>query len=327
MTQPAEPTPDAVSDEAIEWYVLMRSGVAGERERRRFAEWLAADPRHAHAYAEAGRLWAQMCSAARQGDRTRIAPRRMGWSRRMPLGIAAAALLAAVVVLHGGHPLDAWLSDHHSGVGEQREVSLPDGTAVLLDTDSAISLDFGKTERRVRLDRGRALFTATADPGRPFEVRTATLIARALGTVFEVSATSDEETRVAVMEHAVEVRDLEGGDAVHHGRSLAMVEAGQQLRVGARAAIGAPEPADLEVAGAWRRQKLIVKDQPLAQIIAEIDRYRPGQIMIPDPGLRARRITGVFPLNDPDGALHAIEQALELRVVETVPWLVFLLPA
>ncbi|MGH8650772.1 MAG: FecR family protein [Gammaproteobacteria bacterium] len=88
--------------------------------------------------------------------------------------------------------------------------------------------------------------------------------------------------------------------------------------------LGAPEPINLPETSAWQRRKLFFKDRPLARVVAEIDRYRAGAILITDPELKDLRVSGIFPLDDPDGALEAVHKALDLDLTRISPWLVLL---
>ncbi len=326
MSEP--PEPKALSDEAIEWLVLLRSGRVSAAERRRFAEWRARSPRHAEAFADAERLYDLMREAATgewPAERGRSGRSKSGrsvlallWRPRVAAGFLAALLVASV--LHRLHLTDPWLSDYHTGTGEQRPIALNDGSTLLLNTDTAVSIRFGATARRVRLLHGQALFTVALDPKRPFEVEAGNVIVQALGTVFEVYE-QEGEVAVTVVDHAVAI-GLAAEPSKAHARPYSRLAAGLHLRYRPDLGFGAARAVDVRAASAWRRRKLIVKDETLEAVLGELDRYRPGMIRIVDPALKARRITGVFPLDDPDGALKALQGALELATTRLTPWLV-----
>ncbi|MGQ0591143.1 MAG: FecR family protein [Gammaproteobacteria bacterium] len=325
MSEPPKPDPKALSDEAIEWLVLLRSGRAGAAERLRFAEWRARSPEHHRAFEDAERLFGLMCEAAAgewpaERARSRRSVLAALWRPRLAAGLLTAFLLAAA--LHVLHLTDPWLSDYHTGTGEQRSIALADGSALLLNTDTAVSLIVPPEARRVRLEHGQALFTVAPDPRRPFEVEAGDLVVQALGTVFEVYE-HQGEVAVTVLEHAVEIGLAANPEKAPVGNSPhARLVAGERLRYHPDAGFGAMQAVDVRAASAWQRRKLIVKDQALEGVLSELDRYRPGMIQIVDPALRARRITGVFPLDDPDGALKAIQRALGLGTTQLTPWLV-----
>ena len=91
--------------------------------------------------------------------------------------------------------------------------------------------------------------------------------------------------------------------------------------------LGDVRPFDAEAETAWRRGKLIFEDRPLAQVVADVNRYRAGRIEVMDKKLLSMRVSGVFDVGAPDRALEAIRQTLPVRVVSLTSYLVLLLPA
>lgn len=324
-TEPSRP------EEAIAWFVRLRSDEATAEERRRFAEWRAADPENERAYADIERLWddigevlPRIAGALDPRARRTAGPTpaaRPRYFRRA--AFAAMALTALAVLLHVLHLTDPWLSDHYTATGDQREIRLADGSTVLLNTDSALSLANTARTRRIVLDRGQARFTVAPDPEHPFEVVAGAATVRALGTVFEVYRVNEAETRVIVQEHAVELRvdgtATTGGDA-----AVREIAAGQAIAYRAGQPLGQPEAVDLAYATAWQGRRLLLNDRPLAEAIGELNRYRHGAIVITDDLIADLRVTGVFPLDDPDGALRAIETGLRLKTTRLSPLLVLL---
>ncbi|MGH8570877.1 MAG: FecR family protein, partial [Gammaproteobacteria bacterium] len=327
---PREPKP---SEAAIVWFVRLRSGEATEEDRRRFAAWRTANPENHRAYAEIERLWGEIrevLPGLAEGGGTlasatnRSPSLRQTYRRHGRLAACAAILLVTLAaLLHALHFTDPWLSDYHTASGEQRRVRLADGSTVLLNTDTALSLADTATTRRVVLDRGQARFTVAPDPRRPFEVVAGTVTVRALGTVFEVYRVSGVETRVMVQERAVEIR-LDGTTGAGAKTARREIAAGQAMAYRAGEPLGRPQAVDLARATAWQSGRLLLNDQRLAEAIAELNRYRRGAILITDGLLASLRVTGVFPLNDPEEALHAIETGLGLRTTRLSPWIVLL---
>lgn len=319
------------SEEAIAWFVRLRSGDATPEERRRFAAWQTASPENHRAYAEIERLWGEIrevlpgvaggaLASARIGPSPlRQAYRRYGWLA----GLAASVLVALAALLHALHVTDPWLSDYYTASGEQREIRLADDSTVLLNTDTALSLADTATTRRAVLDRGQARFTVAPDPERPFEVVAGVATVRAVGTVFEVYRVTEAQIRIIVQEHGVELR-LDGTAAAGAKTTVRKIAAGQAIAYRAGEPLGRPETVDLARATAWQSQRLMVNDQRLAEAIAELNRYRRGTIFITDDLLENLRVTGVFPLDDPEGALQAIETGLGFRTTRLSPWVVLL---
>ena len=318
------------SEEAIAWFVRLRSGEVTAEERRRCAEWRAADPQNERTYAEIERLWDEIGEVLPRRAGALLGARRTagptGAPRRRTLWrgvLAAGALTALAVLLHVLHLTDPWLSDHYTATGEQREIRLADGSTVLLNTDSALSLASTATARRIVLDRGQARFTVAPDPEHPFEVVAGAATVRALGTVFEVYRVNEAETRVIVQADAVELR-VDGTAGTGGDTAVREIAAGQALAYRAGRPLGQPEAVDLAYATAWQGRRLLLNDRPLTEAIGELNRYRHGTILITDDLIAGLPITGVFPLDDPEGALRAIETGLRLKTTRLSPLLVLL---
>jgi transmembrane sensor len=231
----------------------------------------------------------------------------------------AAVFALSATILHVTGFSDRWLSDYYTAAGEQKTVVLADGSRVLLDTDTALTVALDETGRHITLQRGHALFSVAKDTARPFEVTTGTAVVIALGTVFEVEE-EHHATRVTVEEHAVGIKGLHDKDYAPSAR----IHAGQQARYHPETGLEGPVKVDLQQISAWQRGKLIFKNQPLAQVIAELDRYYPGRMVIIDRKLRDLRVTGVFPANDPNGVLKLIADILPVNITHVTPWLTLL---
>lgn len=179
---------DRLDEEALAWIARETSGEFTDRERVSLRTWLAQSDRHLRAYAEARALWQDM-----EGLRGRPvvsdlllsldqAQAARGHRRRRPvvaMSLAASVLLS--LLLLGLHPV-LW-ADHATSAGERRSVSLPDGSTVHLNSQSALSLDYTETERGIELIEGEAEFEVSPDP-RPFVVEAGPARIQALGTDF-----------------------------------------------------------------------------------------------------------------------------------------------
>ncbi|MDD2109101.1 sigma-70 family RNA polymerase sigma factor [Pseudomonas asiatica] len=199
-------------------------------------------------------------------------------------GVAAALVLAVAVA--GWQQAPVLLADYHTGVGERQVVTLADGTRVTLNSATALSVVFSDRERRVVLESGEALFETT-DDSRPFVVDTAGERVQGSAATFSVR----RDGRV-VLAH---------GEAKVGEHELAVAaDAGTQM--------------------AWQRGKLIFNGKPLGQLLAELERYRHGRIVLSDSKLAAMEVSGVFDLDEPEALLRTLEQRYGLKVTY-LPWL------
>lgn len=326
--EPDGPDGDAV-EAATAWFVRMRSDPVTARDRRDFEAWLARDSGHADAYARAAALWDEL------GGMPDPRPRRRGAAargiRRLAPGLygsaAACAALAAVALWWSGGGYDRLRADHATAVGEVRSLALPDGSVVELGTDTALAIRFSADRRRIELYRGEAFFTVAADPGRPFEVAAEQGVSRALGTAFNVE---DEGRSVTVtVEHGrVMVTGPAGGrgevpaDARDPEAAAVILAAGESARYGPGPV--ARSRVDPQAATAWRQGRLVFANWSLRDVVAELDRFRPGAIVFLDAAVADARFTGAVSLRDTDRALDAIEAALPVDVLRLTPYLTVL---
>lgn len=244
----------------------------------------------------------------------------------LPLAFAAACLVAVLGVMpKQAHLFDAYLSDYHTGTGEQRDIALTDGSHLLLNTNSAVSVDYQDSLRIIKLHHGQVRFTVAKDSQRPFEVHSGGLSVRALGTVFEVYNKETGDFSVTVQEHAVSAR-LSTPEKITPSEQpqVIVVNEGQQLHYLGGKHLPAPKNSDISQLTAWQQQKLFINDRPLSEAIAELNRYRIGRIVVPDANLNNQRITGVFSLANPDETLHTLSTALALQETRLGSWWVVL---
>lgn len=338
VTDPEE-RGEVIEAQAAAWVVRLEAGTLDETEQRAFDAWLRKSEAHAAAFAFARRTWTDL-------GRSRAARRRATKASQQPLAHRAAQpvllhprpssrrwfgrSLAALLVLaaglgafHAGDPVTALRADYRTAPGETETVTLPDGSTVQLNSDSAIALRFDSNRRQVELLTGEAAFTVAKvedSNRRPFVVQTAGGEARALGTRFLVHR-QDGAVDVTVLQHRVKV-SLEGDST--GARDTVVLRANQAVRYRRGSGLGPVRSIDAERAAAWLRGRLVFDRVPLAEAVAELNRYRPGRIVILDSELARRQVSGVFRVNDLDTAVGLIATELGARTA-TVPPLVTVL--
>jgi transmembrane sensor len=87
---------------------------------------------------------------------------------------------------------------------------------------------------------------------------------------------------------------------------------GQQVSYGDRG-LGAVSMTDPAVVTAWQRGVLIFRDVPLAQVIAEVNRYRPGRIILANRALAERKVVAGFRLDRIDDAVKDLTRSLGVQ--------------
>lgn len=309
--------------QAIEWQAQLSSDLATEQQTSDFNRWLQECPENAIAWRAVNDFWTGLdrltladmgCESAKPiplVQKTRaIKPKRP--YLKATLALAASLLL----MLRIAYPeLGYYLADYRTLTGQQQQITLSDGSSILLNTHSAVSVDFSVGQRLMTLDQGEAYFKVAKDPGRPFVVKTEAGTVQALGTAFDVKE-SGQAVSVTVFEHAVKVTTASGEVKEN------LVE-GEGLEFSA-AHLNAASPVNLQRASAWQHQRIVFQDKPLSEVASELERYRPGKIIILSESIKSLPITGVFGIEDTDIALQSIEQSLPVKVLKLTEKLVLL---
>ncbi|WP_027014583.1 FecR domain-containing protein [Comamonas composti] len=322
--------------EAAQWLVRLQTETPDAAQQQALCCWRAADPRHEAAWQRAEQVLQQLGHGSASNTTARsnapaMVPGPLGPAGATALRLsgqagraqrrAAARMLAlaivagpAAVVAWRQAPWQDWTADVRTATGEQRELTLPDGGRLRLDTASAVDIAYSADSRRIVLHSG-ALWVQTAPDaaGRPFQVQTPQGSALALGTRFTVR-TAEQRTQVAVSQGAVELRPAHGGRPVR-------IAAGEQASttVDEVGAIAGREP----LAEGWTEGVLYADKMPLGQFTAELARYRRGLLRC-DPAVAHLPVSGAFQLADTDAALTALAASLPVRVDMRTRWWVTL---
>lgn len=342
-------TPElSLKQQAIEWLVLLRSDDIGEEEIIVFADWLAQDHAHSAAFSEVEKLFDEMTIAAKlekfeqhtsnsvvKQNVLVINPSNMGIkatskkSRKVWLSysfaMAAVWLFLVMPISLGQFNLfNNILYDYHTDIGGLREVTLEDGSQLLLNTNSAVSVNFSEKSRQIILHHGQVRFTVAKDTKRPFQVMSEGLSVKALGTVFEVYKNTSDVS-VIVQEHAVLAEFQSKATTNQPSKTTAIkVQQGEQFNYYPTGNMQAPKWVDLKNTSAWQQRLLMVNDRPLGDLLNEISRYRVGQVFMLDNKLKNLHVTGVFSLEKPDEIIVAVGKALDLKETKIGPWWVLL---
>ncbi|MCW5799639.1 MAG: Protein FecR, ferric citrate sensor [Nitrospira sp.] len=321
MSSTSTPDPEAhVIKEASEWFARLRATDVTPREQDAFTQWKAQHPTHEEAYDALCRLWAKLeepSHAAFRAERPIASPsghsppternpsasRILGGKRSLVFA-AVIALLTTVAALWIPHALHRWKSDVSTEAGEQRHLNLADGSTVLLNTQSALAIGTWRDRREVTLLKGEAAFSVTPDPEKPFIVAAGPGTVQVVGTKFSIRKHPDRVT-VTVSEGTVTIHATVSADPVR-------VQAGQEVSYDTQG-IGPIRNADFMKALAWQRGQLVFTMEPLSGVIDELNRYHSGAMILANPALRPRVVSGVFATNDPLRVLDAITQTLHVR--------------
>ncbi len=310
----------AVTDEATAWVMLLLSGDATTEDVEALQRWRQQSPAHARAFAEAKLLWDALGPAASDvagrmdhsgqlpGARgpTRASAGHTG--RRALIGGALAASVAAAGYLGSKPPFRLWPSieemraSYRTGTGEQRQLALSDDVSLILNTQTSVGIrPAPEGSRGMELIAGEAAITTKSAV--PFVVLAAD--GHATSTIARFDMRRDGTTvRVTCLDGTV--------DVARDGRSVT-VPAGHCVIYGARG-LREVTPIDLSVATAWQQGQLVFRHESLARVIEEVNRYRPGRIVLLNEKLAERDVVATFHLSRIDDAVEHLARAFGARV-------------
>ena len=330
---------DSRLEAASRWVLKLDDGLTAETEAGLKA-WLAEDPRHSAAFLEVAKAWDKLDSLSRLAELFPIhsepsRPLRPAvWGRPRVWAATAGMLLLTAVVGYfmsgagSGGTVDARspaavAASYETAVGEQKTVLLPDGSELVMNTNSRLRVAYTDGARVLHLVRGELHVAVAPDPARPFSVVAGDRIVQALGTEFSVQITERNLVEILVTEGKVVVgvqpvrhRSPSGPDepqpleippvlAQSEGNT---VDAGQTLVLGVPdETVTALSADEIEVELSWKKGRLIFKSLPLAEALAEVERYTTVEFVLLDEELRTQKLSGRFRAGDVDTLLALLE--------------------
>ena len=299
-----------IREQAAEWFARLHDAPDDAALQRRLRQWLDSDPEHRREYDLLSELWCaaeliprQRLEALCEAEPVRQLPRRRVLRQALAAGVAVAAL---------GLGWSGWQYqrlNHHerlqTALGERRQVELPDGSQLELNSGTRLTVAFSRGERQVQLEAGEAMFRVAHDSTRPFTVETGQGRVTVTGTRFDVRQ-DPALTRVVVEQGSVRV---EGGSG-----SLALLGAGQGSHIDAQGKVAAPYAVDASITTAWRQGKLVFDNATLAEVVAEVSRYRAQPLRVAPGKAAALRLSSTFSADDTDALLRALPSILPVAI-------------
>ncbi|MCL9658607.1 DUF4880 domain-containing protein [Pseudomonas protegens] len=298
-----------VLDQALEWLVLLQSGISNPEQQAACLAWRRAERQHELA-------WQRLVGIGQDlRDSTRSLPapraRQLLQARSHP---GRRTLLKGIVGL-GVVAASSWsvrerlllpqlFSDYHTSTGERRQLQLATGASLQLDTRTSLDQQHSPLGLQLRLNTGRLLLTlGNAAPLRIVTADAWILLAPQSQLILSVGWPGSHGTRAQVLAGSGSL-----SNAQHPALSLGagqQVEINQQ-RIGALTTVPA-------TASAWTQGLLIAERQPLGEVIAELDRYRPGLLRCAAE-VAGLRVSGSFSLDQPDASLDLLAKTLPIRI-------------
>jgi transmembrane sensor len=323
---------DPIHLAAADWFVRLQSSDVSLEETLAWQAWMHESPLNAEAFARIDEISHALCAvpipagvpaALLARDRYDASVPIGEWKpRRAPrwpwaaLGVAASFGLIALVAVW---KTPAATNAFETAVGENRSVTLADGSIVALGGDTRIEVALSRNVRAIELARGEALFKVAKDSARPFKVRAGDATIVAVGTEFNVERDSDRAV-VSVTEGRVVVNPVTGLLPVSLLQEFkpklrsVHVSAGQQTTAGSA---GIEEPTKMQdPATGWQIGHLAFRLQPLRYVLEDVNRYAKKPIVLETESMGALVITGTVERENIAGWVKSLEHAFDLQATE-----------
>jgi transmembrane sensor len=315
---------DPIRQTAADWFARLRDD-ADLDAWTDFQAWLEADPAHRLAYEDVEALWLDLEDPAAEAllatatatpstptDTKVLEPRstvtafKPRLRRPAPWLIAGGAIAASIAVLL---LVPRWLpsapTDYVTTKGEVRAVTLADGSRLTLGADTRVSVTMRAGRRDVILADGQAAFDVVHKPGSPFVVALGDQRVRVVGTEFNISR-HEGRTAVTVRRGVVAVAQASGGEV--------RLTRGQQVLHTEGSTVQEVRGADPDAVFAWRSGRLIYDNTPLADVVADFNRYGGVPIRI-DPSAANVKVSGVFLVDRQQAMVERLAQFSGVAVV------------
>lgn len=327
MMGSAHPLEDAARrQDAADWWVQLHEDTARADSVSQWLEWRARDERNVAAFDEvqrfasglasfdhstAGLLVAEFAPAA---PRVRYQARRTSaWAAGIAIAISGAAVW--LVTSRGEIKVDQ--HSYATDIAVNQESRLPDGSKLVLGGASKAVAVFSKTRRSIRLETGEAYFEIVKDANRPFLVEAGDITVRAIGTAFNVRRTP-VQVAITVTDGRIRVAaSPSSGQRIWDVATGIDAGAGQQVVYDARERKMVVSPADLVRALAWRDNRLDFINEPLANVVANINRYSRAQVRLEGAATGEILFTGTVLPEKLDNWLAALPVIFPLQVQKT----------
>ncbi len=324
------PNQEDVYEQASLWIARL-DRILTEEEERQLKNWLGENDKHRDVLFEMARVWDSMDSLSRLSD---LFPESSQNQRTHQNKFYFAAAASFMVVLLSGMFAVANLSPSSSpdwllafqfnqnidgiydtSVGEHSRVNLPDGSELVLNTNSRVQVKYSDDARLFFLERGEIHIDVAHDKSRPLSVIAGDKVVQAVGTAFNVQIYNDREVELIVTDGKVLVAKHEKQESFDEIEQQALPQSSMAVSKGEKVVLGSKreqvakiEVADIEANLSWRQGNLIFRGETMEEALAEISRYTDVEFEIRDDAVKDIRIAGLFKAGDIKGLLVTLEQ-------------------
>jgi len=308
---------NSIIEKAVEWHLQLHSAAASDADRANFVAWQHQNSTHALAYSRIERMWGKFSVVEPNAAKVSIESALQSGKAIKKIaqhGKGIALSLVAIISAYSAvqtQPAQIWLAENKTAIGEQRSMTLADGSTLMLNTNTALDIDFSDRQRLIKLYQGEVLITVAKDKSRPLIIATAQGTARALGTIFNVK-TAEETTQVTVVESKVET--CTNPSLFSFSQKACITLQPNQGANFTSSQIDSASNIDAENIASWSTGTLAMDNQPLNQVLTELQRYSKAQIQFNADEISNMRVSGVLPLNNMSQSLNLLAGKLPIQI-------------
>lgn len=319
----------AIEEEAALWVAMLDSRGEAGMDMGALKAWLDQGPQQREAFERMAALWlgADVLDALNYQDdvaEVRARTTRRTHVARWAVGIAATLLIAGMITMFQFYadPVTTQSARFATLVGDQQTVELVDGSRMILNTDSEVSVDLTEARREITLLRGEAHFDVAHDTERPFVVYARGGIVKAVGTAFTVHLKREKvevtvtEGVVAILSRPEEPASDAAPVAIEALTPIAALTVGESAVIEEEAVESVVRMSDeaLDRKLLWRGGFIAFAGEPLSSVVADVSRYTELEIVIDDPALEALPIGGYFRVGEVEDMFDSLETSFGIKV-------------
>ena len=310
---------DALAD-AVHWYIKLTSEDVTDAEKQAWEVWLNQSAAHHQAWERILQKLSLFESLPADIGVTVLARASSKVNTHRRDALKFLGLMAVVAVPAAYLYKEALLGsndyDYSTRVGERKTVTLPDGTVLVLNTNTAVTMAASSQARTLTLHRGEILVQTghAGVDGRPLMVNTVFGNILPLGTQFNVRH-FDHLTRITLFEGRLQLTAKEGAQLV--------MKPNQEVDMFATHIHLHSENSLLSAA--WQNGYLQADNLALQSLIEELARYRSGFLLC-HPDVREMKVSGAYSVDDIDASLNSLTQTFPLKIQQITRFLTLVLP-
>jgi transmembrane sensor len=319
-----DPEEHMIQEEAADWVAILTSGEARHADLEAFEFWRQQSSAHESAWRRAASSMQQLQNRlarprSLRNDRLTRHTTRQFITRRQAIGFTALAACAGAGVLIARPPLQLWPSlrelqaGHRTAAGEQKQLRFGASIRIDMNTRTSINIDATLGITQIELVSGEAVITSGAEQA--WQILAPHLTVQ--GLIDEVNVFSaGGKTRLSCMSGTVECSRAGKSQRVDAGQTL-IADASEPYIMAPFASLAGPQAT-------WRQGYLSYQREALRDVIADLNRYWKGRLILRDRALGERRVTARFELSKIDRVAQDISEVFGVPIREFPGGLVFI---